>query len=438
MQSRSLKFVLALVLSACALVVVACGDSSDEAASAAQEATSEGADQAGGALSAEDLAWGLDWLKATEGKADSSKAPFVIGWANAQGGQFDHPQATIGAKVAVDLINERLGGIDGRPVELKTCFMVSEEDGQRCGAQFLNEKVDIVNVGLAEVGTSSLYETISPRLPVLVANPSAEADTTTRGVYSFSGGPQAAFGAIAVLASRVPDAKQAAVIHSTNPVGSFIASQILKPQLEQAGLQPTLVGVSDTPTAPEVQSAIQAAGAQNARVMTIAGLPPTCIAVAEGLKALGVNTQPIAISQCSEPAVEKALGALPEGWMFTSRYDSARVPNPENGVDTYVGAAQSQGVEEADYLQADAAGSFATVMMSARMAVEAGGKTSPQALAQEITSYRGPMALTAGTAQCGKVSETFIGLCSRFATVQTARDGVMRSLPSIDPSAAGN
>jgi branched-chain amino acid transport system substrate-binding protein len=433
---------VALLAFACiSLAVAACGGgSSSSSGSSTSEETGGGQESettseetsGSGDLTPADIKWGAEWIKGKEGEADSSKEPFVIGWANQQGGTPDYTESTVGAEAAVKFINENLGGIDGRPVELKTCFIVAEEDGQKCGAEFLADKVEMVELGLAAVGNASLYKTVVPKLPVLVANPSAEADTTTPGVYSFTGGSISPIAADGILAAQVEGAKQSAVLYSTNPIGTFVATEILKPTLEKEGLGVSLVGVGDTATAPEVQSAIQASNAKGAQVFQMTTLPPTCIAAAEALEELSLEPKVVTTYQCSQPAVEEGLGEIPDNWIFTAYYEGPRVPNAKTGVNSYVGAVKSQGVEEKWIYNGDTAAGFAAVMMAARMAGEIGGETSPEKIAKEITAYHGPMMMVPGTAECGKVSKTFVGICGHEAPVQATENGEIKNLPPVD------
>ena len=79
------------------------------------------------------------------GAADSSKAPITIGWVNQEGGPTDvGPGATKGADLAVKYLNEKLGGIDGHPVEAVQVLHLDvrgagsdlrPEDGQQQGRQ---------------------------------------------------------------------------------------------------------------------------------------------------------------------------------------------------------------------------------------------------------------------------------------------------------------
>ena len=47
--------------------------------------------------------------------------PIVIGFMNNEGGAFSVPELRIGNEVATDYLNEQLGGVNGRPIEVERC-----------------------------------------------------------------------------------------------------------------------------------------------------------------------------------------------------------------------------------------------------------------------------------------------------------------------------
>ena len=72
----------------------------------------------------------LKYVGGTKGKADPKKSKIYIGWVNQQGGQVViGGLATAGAQLAVKYVNDQLGGIDGHPVALVTCFIKSARGG---------------------------------------------------------------------------------------------------------------------------------------------------------------------------------------------------------------------------------------------------------------------------------------------------------------------
>ena len=97
----------------------------------------------------------LTYVGGKAGKANPSLPPVTIGWVNQQGGQqVIGALATNGAQLAVKYVNDQLGGIDGHPLVLKTCFITSaEEEGTTCGQQFLADKtISVIDEGAVAIG----------------------------------------------------------------------------------------------------------------------------------------------------------------------------------------------------------------------------------------------------------------------------------------------
>ena len=145
---------LAAGFAALALLTTACADSDsggtvaagDEPASTAKSVSND---------------WALEYTGGTEGEADDSLEPIVIGYVNQEGGVPAFPEATVGTEAAVEYINGELGGIGGHPLELKTCLVQAEEDGQKCGTEMVNDpSVQAVLTGVLVTGSDSLYKVI--------------------------------------------------------------------------------------------------------------------------------------------------------------------------------------------------------------------------------------------------------------------------------------
>ena len=71
--------------------------------------------------------------------------------------------------MAVKYINAELGGVDGHPVQLDTCFIASaEEEGTGCAQKFLaNKNVHVAAMGAAVIGVQSFYSTLGGAIPVV-------------------------------------------------------------------------------------------------------------------------------------------------------------------------------------------------------------------------------------------------------------------------------
>ncbi|HZC15091.1 MAG TPA: hypothetical protein VE270_13830, partial [Thermoleophilaceae bacterium] len=157
----------AAALAALVLAAAGCGDDDDDDAGAPPDSGGGGGaeqsgDQGGGA-GEQSVTDYVDYIGGKAGKADPNKSTIHIGWLNQQGGQVEiGAAATDGADLAVKVVNDQLGGIDGHPVALKKCFIKSaEEEGTTCGQRLGNDKdVAAINVGGVAIGIQPFYSTI--------------------------------------------------------------------------------------------------------------------------------------------------------------------------------------------------------------------------------------------------------------------------------------
>ena len=71
--------------------------------------------------------------------------------------------------MAVKYVNEELGGVEGHPVKLQTCFTsTSEEQGQARGQKMANDKdIEVVDVGAVAIGAQSLDSTVTTSKPMV-------------------------------------------------------------------------------------------------------------------------------------------------------------------------------------------------------------------------------------------------------------------------------
>src|SRR5690606_36708130 len=155
---------VAAVAAACLALgggTVACGDNDDDGGggAAAPATTTEGGGASGPSQASIDTV--LQFTGGTAGKADASLDPVVIAYANQEGGvpSFTEYDSVSGA--SVDLANSLPGGVDGHPLDLEECVIQSQEDVQKCGADFRgNVEISAVILRLAVVGKYSLFKTI--------------------------------------------------------------------------------------------------------------------------------------------------------------------------------------------------------------------------------------------------------------------------------------
>lgn len=100
---RRISLLVALVL---ALVAAGCSDDGSESDGSSSPTTAATTDETTATTAAGNPATG---------------DPIVIGFINNEGGAFSVPELRVGSEVAETYINEQLGGVNGRPIEVDRC-----------------------------------------------------------------------------------------------------------------------------------------------------------------------------------------------------------------------------------------------------------------------------------------------------------------------------
>lgn len=143
-----------------ALIFTACGNDDDVGSTAADSPVPAG-----------------EGSEATTGggeSADDSLEPVVVGFHNLEGGAISLPQVREGFEQGVRYVNERLGGINGRPLAIESCNVdVTPESSVNCGNQFVEAGVVAAVQGVDVAADAAL--------PVL-----QQADTAALAFFPFS------------------------------------------------------------------------------------------------------------------------------------------------------------------------------------------------------------------------------------------------------------
>jgi branched-chain amino acid transport system substrate-binding protein len=415
-----------------ALAITSCGsDSGSESGAAksnsgvAAKATPAGEDK----ITQATIDFGVKFTGGTAAKADESLAPVVIGYSNQQGGTTSFAEYDHSTGASVKFINEHLGGIDGHPLKLDKCVIQTEEDGQKCAAQFIASKVPVVNASLAVVGNKSMYETLGGKIPVIVSQGSNPADPGASHVYELDGGAYAVITAMAVDIQKM-GAKKVAMLAADNPSGRNIVDNLIAPPLKEAGIDLKPVYTSPTATTPDFVSAAQAAGAATADVIVSIPISPgQCVQTYDAFKQLGLLKKPIisTISSCTGDPVVERTGGGPEGWHLFGQGLTARVVNEETSV--YRNVMTAYGEEEFMFTQ-QTFKSLNDLMTIAKFGNELGfDGITPAAVEEKLLAFAGPAYMVPGAIKCGHHPiPTLQAVCGDSAAGVTFKDGKWQSL----------
>lgn len=410
---RSARRIAVVALAAgAALTVAACGGGGSSGTTAQTPATqppatsgpppaTSGAPETGATETTGGGAGGLvtDYVAytgATPGKADPSKSPIVIGWVNGQGGQGELPQATAGAQAAVKYVNEALGGIDGHPLALHTCFIAqAEEEGQKCGQELMNDnRVSIIAFGAVVTGNQSLHSVINGRKPIIVGVSANPADNTAKNTFALYGTQTSVLPPWGTFIRDVLHKKSAAIVYPSQ-AGANTAADATKAGLEAAGIEVKSVGYD--PNSTDLVGPLTAAGGQNADVIVPMTDPPGCVNLAKAIQQLGLK-QPVV----SNPLCLGAQwpGDLPH-WIFGIAQSLPGDPTAADSV-YYLKTATQYGLKPADAQNVFAQLGWAEILEITKWMNAVGADNiTPETMTEQIKAFKGPLIMGAPTVNCG-------------------------------------
>jgi branched-chain amino acid transport system substrate-binding protein len=398
----------AAALAALVLAAAGCGDDDDDDAGAPPDsggnAAEQGGDQSGGA-GEQTVTDYVDYIGGKAGKADPNKSTINIGWLNQQGGQVEiGAAATDGADLAVKVVNDQLGGIDGHPVALKKCFIKSaEEEGTTCGQRLGNDKtVAAINVGGVAIGIQPFYSTIGGKKPVIVGVAVTPVDGVQDNATILFGDATHVLGPFGTYAKDVLQAQTAALVYPNIP-GITDGAAALDKGLTDAGVEVKKVGYAQGQT--DLIGPLTAAGAQNADIVIPYSDASGCVNQAKGLKQLNITDAKKIVSAplCLNPTVSEGLGGDYPIWTYAIA-SSLFGDTSDPGMKPYTKVTEEYAVETA----ADpwVIVSFASVLTTVKFLSEVGADAlEPNAIVDTARAFKGPVVLGAPELQCGKYKD---------------------------------
>jgi branched-chain amino acid transport system substrate-binding protein len=401
---RSLRAATCLVAAVAALAVAACGDDDDEGSAGGGGTTAPAETQSSDAgtstnAGSEAITDFQAYLGGKAGKA--SGTPIPIGWINNDGAaQGPIPEATRVAKATADYINEELGGIDGRPIKLVTCFVASaEEEGQKCGQRFVNDSaMKVVNVGVMIIGNESYHAQIKGQKVTIFGVANSPADLGAQNTFALNGSTEYVLGPFGTYLRDKLQAKTGAMVFNQAP-GVISIAQAAKKGIEAAGIKVKSVGFD--PQTTDLVGPVTAAGSQTADVLLPVTDTPNCINYAKALKSAGLESKPVLSAPlCLAPPVAKALGDLPQWTYGIAQELPTDLSNPT--VKAYSDAVVKHGAKPEDAGNVFSALAFADLMATAKVMNEAGADASAEELGTAFKDFKGPVIMGPPSLQCGK------------------------------------
>jgi branched-chain amino acid transport system substrate-binding protein len=425
---RSSLLVTALV--SASLALAACGDSNNDnttttagtgATASTKAPTAAQSTSGAGAIKQSSIDLASQFAGVTPGKADASLPPLVIGFTNQQGASPSFDEMGAAADSTVQFINDHLGGIGGHPLKLDKCIVLSEEDGQKCGARFRNAGIKVADQGTTVVGNASYFKTVGGKFPIIVSGQGSLFDITTPKVFLLDGGGALYLGYMMDVANQL-GAKKMALVVSDNPAGKYGASLMIA-GMKKFGMTYKAAYVPDAGTTPDYASALQAAGASTADMIAVnvAGTAG-CISTFDAMKQLSIDKKVVASFQCYGDPFPEHAGPTSSTWYFTGFTANPRIVGDAQ-VDTWTNIMTAYGQAKWQYT-GDASKVLQDLLLITKFGNELGyDNITPAAMLSKIKAYNGEGFTVPGTINCAAAKSPEVGLCGNAAAASRFANG---------------
>ena len=326
--------------------------------------------------------------------------------------------------MAVNYANAELGGIDGHPIQLVTCFIASaEEEGTTCAQKFLaNNKIDVIDMGGVAIGVQSFYSTLNGAKPVIGGVAGTPVDGVQKNTVILFGDINHVLPPIGTYARDVLHAKTAAIVYPSDNAGIAAGAAQVKQGLQAAGVTVKSVGYPESQT--DLTSVLTAAGAQTADMVVPYTDAAGCVNLAKSLQTLGINDPKKIVSAplCLNGQVIQGFGDFPH-WTYliaSSLYGDPSDP----GMPAYMAVAKKYSTP-ANAPDPWNIVDFGQLLTTFKIMNEVGyANLSPSAIQAKAKAFTGPQALGAPSLACGKYQNA-PGVCndrSQFFDLHRRRD----------------
>ncbi len=424
-------------LAAAALAAAGCSSSSSSgspAASSSAAAPSGGSTpvstaSGSGGQGAQSVTDYLSYVGGKAGPANKSLPPVYIGYVNQQGGPTAVGLlAPAGAQMAVNYANAELGGVDGHPIQLVTCFIASaEEEGTTCAQKFLaNNKVNVIDMGGVAIGVQSFFSTLHGAKPVIDGVAATPIDAVQKNSVILFGDVTHILPPFGTYARDVLHAKTAALVYPSDNAGIAQGAAAVKQGLQAAGINVKSVGYPESQT--DLTSVLTAAGAQTADLVVPYTDTAGCVNLAKSLQTLGITDAKKILSAplCLNGQVIQGFGDFPH-WTY-SIASSLFGDSSDPGMPAYEAAAKKFSTP-ANAPDPWNIVDFGQLLTTIKIMNEVGyANLSPAAIQAKAKAFTGPQALGAPALACGKYSSA-PGVCNDRIQFFTYTGGVTSDKP---------
>lgn len=387
--------ILAASIAALALTVTACGGGDDEGGAPAASAA-------------------LPEQKATG-------APIKIGLINNDTSPLGNfSDITKAAKAAVGYVNDSLGGVGGRPLELVTCTPNgSAPSSANCAAELLQAKPSVVVGGLdlgAGGSVPALSEAGVPYVPSAAIN---SVEYTSPNSYSLLSGASGSMSAASVFVAEVVKPKKVAVMFNDNPQARLAAEKYVQDVLKAKGVAKVELvpyGNNETDMSGPVSQALRDGTDMVVGIMQGSG----CASVLQAKQSLGATAKFLFPGSCSDPEVLKAAGPGADGAYFSAQQLDPNADHPDTAAFRAALTKYDKSLLASGFVQSV----FGTVVSLSQIMAKAADPTSPQEVTAALKATAAQPTFMGPNVTCdGRQLVGLTALCTREARILQYKDG---------------
>ncbi|CAN5218690.1 hypothetical protein BH24ACT10_BH24ACT10_15380 [soil metagenome] len=265
---------------------------------------------------------------AAESPGPTGPPAVPIGFINMEGspaGSF--PEATAGAEAAVSYVNEELGGVGGRSVELSVCRTNGTPESSQSCAQRLVAARPVAVIGGVDLGAETSVPIITAAgIPYVTGSPTLIGELRNDGAYAFTGGVAGDLLAIGQHLVEERRVRSIHVLHADLP-GLLNSAVSAAGDVFRARDIRDVKLVAENVDAADFAPALTAATAGDPDALVVVFPAQSCSRIRQAAASRGVRTQMYFPGACAAPAVVQGADAVLDRTTFASAY----LPVPAEG-----------------------------------------------------------------------------------------------------------
>lgn len=235
--------------------------------------------------------------------------PITIGMINQENtplGSF--PELRLGVEAAVEFINQELGGIGGRPLELVTCITTfSVEQSQACAQQMVQRDVVAVVGGIDITSNGSMPILEQNQIPYIGGIPVNFDEMRSPISFQFSGGAPGAMVAFADYAARVQGAKRVAIAYGEYQSIEAAAIDYGSKTLQRLGVS-DVIEVPFPITTTDFLPVLTKANEGNPDAIFLGAADSACAPAMKTAQDLGITAKLYLVGACAAPGIVDQIG----------------------------------------------------------------------------------------------------------------------------------